>query len=96
MPDGSKTDPQLAKAEPINNSGSTSGITHLKKRKNPVQAKPKRDNLGKFSSLLFRLLYELIMAECILKPSRNSISNIKLRMTETNDISNIGLVPDEI
>ncbi|PKU49504.1 hypothetical protein llap_213 [Limosa lapponica baueri] len=35
MPAGSKTDPPLAKAEPISNSGSTSGIMHLRRGKNP-------------------------------------------------------------
>ncbi|KAK4817730.1 hypothetical protein QYF61_026530 [Mycteria americana] len=33
MPDSSKTDPPLAKAEPISDGGSTSGITHLRQGK---------------------------------------------------------------
>lgn len=33
MPDGSRTDPALAKAEPISDRGSTSGIKYLKSRK---------------------------------------------------------------
>ena len=33
MPASSKTDPPLAKAEPISNSGSASGITYLRKGK---------------------------------------------------------------
>ncbi|GAB0182867.1 hypothetical protein GRJ2_000752000 [Grus japonensis] len=33
MPAGSKTDPPLAKAKPISNSGSTSGITELRREK---------------------------------------------------------------
>ncbi|GAB0181460.1 acid sphingomyelinase-like phosphodiesterase 3b [Grus japonensis] len=37
MPDGSKTDPLLAKAEPINNGGSTSRITELRRGKKVVQ-----------------------------------------------------------
>ena len=38
MPAGSKTDPPLAKAEPISNSGSTSGITYLRKGKKSYRA----------------------------------------------------------
>jgi len=34
VPAGSKTDPLLAKAEPISNGGITSGITHLRREKN--------------------------------------------------------------
>ncbi|GAB0205849.1 acid sphingomyelinase-like phosphodiesterase 3b [Grus japonensis] len=34
MPTVSKTDPPLAKAEPISDSGSTSGITYLRREKN--------------------------------------------------------------
>ena len=33
MPAGSKTDPPLAKAEPISDGGSASGITDLRKEK---------------------------------------------------------------
>ena len=35
MPAGSKMDPQLAKAEPINDSGSASGIIYLRRGKKP-------------------------------------------------------------
>ncbi|GAB0177114.1 junction-mediating and -regulatory protein-like [Grus japonensis] len=35
MPDGSKTDPPLAKAEPISHGGSASGITELRRGTNP-------------------------------------------------------------
>ena len=33
MPAGSETDPPLAKAEPISNSGSASGIRYLRRKK---------------------------------------------------------------
>jgi len=36
VPAGSKTDPLLAKAKPISDSGSTSGITYLRRGKKPV------------------------------------------------------------
>ncbi|GAB0183553.1 acid sphingomyelinase-like phosphodiesterase 3b [Grus japonensis] len=40
MPAGSKMDPPLAKAKPISDSGSTSGVTELRRvEKNPVQEK---------------------------------------------------------
>ncbi|GAB0178094.1 epimerase family protein SDR39U1 [Grus japonensis] len=45
MPAGSKTDPLLAKAKPISDSGSTSGITELRMRKNVAaqqQLQPQR------------------------------------------------------
>ena len=45
MPASSKTDPLLAKAEPISNSGSASGITYLRKGKEvtgELQLQPER------------------------------------------------------
>ncbi|GAB0209326.1 AN1-type zinc finger protein 5-like [Grus japonensis] len=38
MPDGSKTDPPLAKAKPISNGGSTSVITYLRREKNNTRS----------------------------------------------------------
>ncbi|GAB0179406.1 hypothetical protein GRJ2_000405900 [Grus japonensis] len=37
MPAGSKTDPPLAKAKPINHGGSASGVTCLRRKKTAVQ-----------------------------------------------------------
>jgi len=36
VPTGSKMDPPMAKAEPISDSGSTSGITYLRRGKKPA------------------------------------------------------------
>ncbi|GAB0181660.1 junction-mediating and -regulatory protein-like [Grus japonensis] len=38
MPAGSKTDPSLAKAEPISSGGSASGVTQLRRGKNGCAA----------------------------------------------------------
>jgi len=44
MPAGSKTDPPLAKAEPISDGGSTPGITELRqRRKNTVVKQQRRE-----------------------------------------------------
>ncbi|PKU39468.1 protein pxr1-like [Limosa lapponica baueri] len=42
-PASSKIDPLLTKAEPISDSGSASGITYLRWRKNAVQQQPERE-----------------------------------------------------
>ena len=50
MPAGSKTDPLLAKAEPISNSGSASGITYLRKGKSywaaAIAARERSEKMG--------------------------------------------------
>jgi len=43
MPAGSEVGSLLAKAEPISNGGSTSGITSLRRGKNPVQQQLERE-----------------------------------------------------